>query len=127
MPKQKDDIEFEIKFYESLLKKKPDFTEAISALADLYTKSGRYVDGLHLDRRLAQIRPQDPMVMYNLACSYSLLQEIDKAFVAIQQAIQYGYDDFMHLEKDTDLSNLRQDMRFQNFYRNVKQSQTENS
>ena len=40
-PKQ-DDTDFEIRFYESLLEKKPDFIEALAALGDLYTHKGFY-------------------------------------------------------------------------------------
>jgi len=38
---------------------------------------------------------------------------MDKAFAAIQFAIQNGYNDFEHLIKDQDLKNLREDNRFQ--------------
>lgn len=112
--------DFEIQFYEGLLKKKPDFVEALSALGDLYTRKGLYAKGMEIDERLAHLKPQDPIVLYNLACSYSLLKDTDKAVKTIQKAIACGYDDFHHLEQDSDLDNLRHDSRFQEYFLKVK-------
>src|SRR3989338_1481462 len=112
--------DFEIQFYEGLLKKKPDFVEALSVLGDLYTRKGFYAQGMEIDQRLSRLKPQDPIVLYNLACSYSLLKDMDKAIKTIQQAIAYGYDDFHHLEQDSDQDNLRHDSRFQEYFLKVK-------
>ena len=114
-----DQMDFEITFFERLLEKKPDFIEAMEALADLYTKRGAFTKGLILDEKIKKIKPYDPIVYYNLACSYSLLNEIDKALDTIQRAIKLGYDDLRHLEIDPDLENLRKDNRFQKLIRQI--------
>ena len=114
--KSLSDLDFELHFYERLIEKKPDFIEALSALGDLYTKKGLYEKGLNIDERLTQLRPEDSTVLYNLACSYSLLKSMDKALETIKKAIRYGYDDFDHLLADKDLINLRQDARFQEYF-----------
>ena len=36
--RKKEDIDFEIAFYESILKDTPNFIEALSAIGDLYTR-----------------------------------------------------------------------------------------
>ncbi len=109
---QNDDCDFEIRFFESIVKEKPNFIEALAALGDLYTKKGYCKEGLKVDLRLSTLRPDDPIILYNLACSYSLLEDIDRALEVIKQAIACGYDDFNHLAKDDDLKNLREDKRF---------------
>lgn len=106
-------VDFELHFFEAILERKPDFVEALVALGDLYTKKGFYDKGLEIDLRLAQIRPEDPTILYNLACSYSLVNSLDEALAAIKLSIEKGYDDYRHLEWDGDLHNLRQDARFQ--------------
>ena len=116
----KEDIEFEISFYNGLIAKKPDFAEALIALGELYTAAGMYQEGLAVDERLAQIRPDDPIVLYNLGCSYSLLGHIDKAYRSVKKAINCGYCDFKHLQQDDDLSNLREDRRFQQYLSRAK-------
>ena len=117
---KKKDIEFEIGFYNGLIEKNPDFAEAFIALGELYTTAGMYSQGLAVDEKLVQLRPDDPIVLYNLACSYSLLKEIDKAYRSFKKAINCGYCDFEHLEKDNDLINLREDRRFQKFLAKAK-------
>jgi len=74
---------------------------------DDYTRRDRYEDGLRIDERLARMRPQDPMVHYNLACSYSLTQQCDLALESLNTAINLGYSDFAWMVKDPDLKNLR--------------------
>jgi len=118
--KRQDDVDFEMKFYEGIVAKKPDFIEALIALGDLYTKKGFYKRGLDIDKQLAHLKPHDPYVLYNLACSHSLLHEIDKAWGAIKQAIDCGYDDWDYLEADQDLFSLRQAQQFQEFLAKVK-------
>ena len=113
--KDQETMDFEIKFYEGLLAKNQDFLQALMALGDLYTKRGLYEKGLEVDRRLAKMKPEDPYVLYNLACSYSLVNNIDRSFQVMKLAIDCGYDDFSYLEQDQDLESLRKDERFINF------------
>jgi tetratricopeptide (TPR) repeat protein len=117
---KEEDINFEIAFYNGLIEKHANFVEALVVLGDLYTKIGKFKEGLAVDEKLVQLRPDDPVVLYNLACSYSLLGEIDKAFRAFKKAVNRGYMDFFHLEQDADLKNLRQDKRFQQYLQRIK-------
>ncbi len=114
------DIDFEIQFCENLLRKNPNFLEGLTLLGDLYTKKGMYKEGLAVDEKLVQLKPEDETCWYNLACSYSLLGDIDLAFRSIKMALKCGYVHFEHLEKDSDLSNLKKDARFQKYYSRVK-------
>jgi len=113
-------LDFEIRFYEKLVSQKPDFIDALAALADAYTKRGRYAQGLHVDQTLAHLRPDDPNVFYNLACSYSLIENTEKSFIALERAIALGYSDFRHMLKDPDLQRIRKDVRFSRLARKIK-------
>lgn len=117
---QKSDLDFEISFFEGMLKKRPEFIPALVALGDAYTKRGDLNKGLAIDIRLAHLRQGDPVVHYNLACSYSLLGLLDDAFGAIKKAILLGYEDFRYLRCDPDLENLRRDRRFQCLLKELK-------
>ncbi len=107
-----EDLDFEISFYERLIEQNPDFVNALIALGDAYTRKGRYRDGLEIDRRLARLRPDDPIVYYNLACSYSLLKMSEECLEALKKSIQLGYRDFKFMEKDPDLQFIRKDNRY---------------
>jgi tetratricopeptide (TPR) repeat protein len=115
------DPAFEIGFYEKVLENSPNFIEALSALGDLYTREGFYDKGLKVDERLARLRPDDAVVLYNLACSYSLLNDLPRAREAMARAIARGYDDWDHLERDQDLENLRSDGEFAEYFRGLRQ------
>ncbi|MCP4653413.1 MAG: hypothetical protein GY858_08550 [Candidatus Omnitrophica bacterium] len=99
--------DFEIKFYENLIQKRPNFVHALASLGDAYTRGGFYKEGLAVDKRLAELKPQDPHVHYNLACSLSLTGDLQTALEELKEAIVLGYDDFDYLFKDSDLENLR--------------------
>ncbi len=107
-----ENLDFEILFIEKVLKNCPDFVEALIVLGDDYTKSGRYEEGLKIDQRLIQLRPDDALVHYNLACSYSLLKMPDQGLDALKKAIQLGYRDLSFMKKDSDLDFIRNDLRF---------------
>jgi tetratricopeptide (TPR) repeat protein len=102
------DLELEILFLEGIIRREPAYIEALQILGDDYTRRGRYAEGLQIDERLARLRPNDSVIHYNLACSYSLTQQIELAIEALGAAINLGYRDFKAMDTDPDLKNLRQ-------------------
>ena len=111
---KKDELlDFEISFYEGVLKRTPDYIEAIIPLAEAYTRKGLYKKGLEMDLRLTQLCADDPVAYYNLACSYALLGKKVDALTALKKAVALGYSDFAHLRKDADLKCLDGDPEFE--------------
>jgi len=110
--RQQETLDFEIGFYERLLEAHPDFTDALAALGEAYTRRGLYDQGLEVDLKLTQLKGADPLAWYNLACSYSLLKRADEALTALQRALALGYDNFDYLLKDPDLATVRQSPKF---------------
>jgi tetratricopeptide (TPR) repeat protein len=106
------DLDFEISFYERLLEKKPDFIDALIALGDAYSKKGWFEKGLEVDKKLVLLRPNDPLIHYNLACDYSLLKAPKLSFYSLEKALRLGYDDFDFMAEDPDLQFIREDKRF---------------
>lgn len=117
-----EDLDFQMAFYEGILKENPDFVDALIVLGEVYTKKGRYEEGLRVDKRLSKLRPQNPIVHYNLACSLSLLGDITNSFKAIKRAVELGYGDIVFLNNDPDLQNLRTDKRFEEFIKKIEKS-----
>ena len=105
--RQLRDLDVEIGFMEGVVRRDPQFIEALQVLGDDYTRRGRFDESLNVDERLALLRPTDPMAFYNLACSYALNQQIERAAAALSKAIDRGYRDFSYLRKDPHLENLR--------------------
>jgi len=106
-------LDFEIWFYEGVLDSCADYVEVLQALGNAYTARGYYEKGLFIDRKLAKLCPHDPIVCYNLACSYSLMGEVDDAFENLKASIELGYTDVEHMNADPDLKKLRSDDRYE--------------
>jgi tetratricopeptide (TPR) repeat protein len=105
-------LDIQIQFMEGVVRRDPRYVEALQLLGDNYTKRGRYSEGLGVDERLAELEPTNPLVFYNLACSYSLLGRCEAAADAIEKALSLGYCDFKWLVKDPDLKKLRAHERY---------------
>lgn len=113
---EKRDLDIEIEFLEGIVRRDPAYVDALQLLGDDYTKRGKYLAGLKVDKNLAVLRPRDPLVFYNLACSLCLTKEYDAAAEALEQAINLGYRDFKWLAEDPDLLELRK----QPVYRRIR-------
>ena len=113
---------FEISFYESILKKEPKFEEVIELLGGLYTNVGRIEDGLKMDRKLVRLRPNNPVVHYNLACSLALKRRFKESLDALDHAVGLGYRDLQWMMEDPDLENLRNHPAFHRLLKKIKAS-----
>ena len=118
------DLDTKIEFIEGLIRRDPNYVDALQILGDHYTQRGRITEGLKVDERLARLQPQNPMVFYNLACSYSLADEFDRAAAALEKALQLGYRDFAWLAKDPDLKKLRAHTAFDDLKAKIRQLKT---
>lgn len=107
------DHEFEITFFESVLKRSPDYTEVIEILGGLYTKHGRISDGLKMDRKLVRYLPDNATAHYNLACSLALSIRKTDALKSLRRAIELGYEDIDWLRQDPDLTELKEHPDFE--------------
>ena len=108
-PKRREskDLDIKIQFMEGIVRRDPEYIEALQLLGDHYTQRGSYDQGLRVDEKLSRLEPHNPLVFYNLACSYSLIGEVDAAARALEKALTLGYRDFKWLAKDPDLRTLR--------------------
>lgn len=118
------DLDTKIGFIEGLVRRDPNYVEALQMLGDHYTQRGRISEGLKVDERLARLEPSNPMVFYNLACSYSLSGEMDHAVDALEKALQLGFRDFDWLARDPDLKKLRSHVAFDDLKNKIRQLKT---
>jgi len=93
---------------EGIIRRDPSYVDALQILGDHYTRRGQHEHSLKVDKKLARLEPRNPLVFYNLACSYSLNDAVDLAAAALEKALALGYRDFKWLAKDPDLRVLRE-------------------
>jgi tetratricopeptide (TPR) repeat protein len=110
-------LDFELDFYGGILQRQPEYVDVLRVMGNLLTLKGRYTEGLQVDRRLVQLRPQDALAHYNLACSYALLKRPDQALKTLRRAVELGYRDFRYMREDRDLDSIRHDPRFRQLMR----------
>jgi tetratricopeptide (TPR) repeat protein len=118
--REQRDLDVEIGFMEGIIKKAPKYVDALQVLGDAYTRRGKFADGLKVDEQLSALRPGDPTVLYNLACSYSLIRRYEDGISALARAIDRGYKDFRWLMKDPDLASLRQHPLFKTVQEKIR-------
>lgn len=118
------DSEFEIQFFESILKKDPTYAEVVEILAGLYTQEGRLDEGLKMDRKLVKLLPESATAHYNLGCSLALKDRPVDAIKALKKAIQLGYNDFEWMEEDPDLMFMHDHQAFQELLHSSKKKKT---
>ena len=115
------ELDTKIQFIEGLVRRDPTYVDALQLLGDHYTQRGRFTEGLHVDERLAQLDPENALVFYNLACSYSLTDQFARACSALDRAMGLGYRDFKWLAKDPDLEKLRAQPAFTAIKEKIRQ------
>lgn len=102
----------ELAFLEALAQRCPRDNEILKALGNLYTRAGKYAEGLKVDLELSRLCADESQVWYNLACSYALLNFKEEALAALRRAIEMGYNDAGWIRTDADLNSLKSDQRF---------------
>src|SRR5277367_2781061 len=113
------ELDVKIQFMEGIVRRDPDYVDALQLLGDHYTQRGRFDEGLNVDERLARLEPKNPLVFYNLACSYSLTDQFDRTAQALEKAVALGYQDFEWLAKDPDLKKFRQQPAYREILKKI--------
>lgn len=105
-------VDFELNFFAAIIRRQPAYVDVIRVHAKNLSQKGLYEETLEIDRLWVRVQPEDPLAHYNLACSYALTRQTDKALSSLRQAIECGYHDFRHIRQDRDLDSIRDDPRF---------------
>ena len=107
MHSMKNSQNWEIDFYERILKRNPSDVTVVELLGCLYSRKGLLAEGLKMDRRLVRLMPDNPTAHYNLACSLALKRRKADAVKELQKALHLGYSDVDWMREDPDLESLR--------------------
>ncbi len=99
-----DDLEFQQVFEQGL--------EAIN--------SGRHDEAVDLFKRCIELAPERPTAYYNIACALSLKGEKSDSIDWLEKALDKGFLEFEHMERDTDLDNIRNEARFKELVEKFK-------
>jgi TolB-like protein/Flp pilus assembly protein TadD/tRNA A-37 threonylcarbamoyl transferase component Bud32 len=102
-----------LRVVEQHLELNPDDARALCLGAASLVQIGERARALEWTQRARDIDPEDSIVLYNLACAYGLMGEIDQAISCLEKAVKNGYGHKEWLEHDSYIDALRPDARFQ--------------
>ena len=74
-------------------------------------------------KRIAEEFPEleiGQIAAYNIACGYALLDSKDDSLHWLEKAVEMGYKNHAHIEKDPDLALLRREVRYLDLVENLK-------
>ncbi len=97
---------------EKHLQLNPDDARALYLGGGALVQVGDRKRGLEWARRAQAIDPDDPGVLYNVACVHACLGQSDEAFACLEKSIRNGFGHREWLENDSDLDSLRGVPRF---------------
>lgn len=75
-------------------------------------EAGQTAKGLEWLKRAEESDPDDALNLYNVACVYSNMGEIEKGIDCLEQSVRKGMAQMDWITHDTDLDNLRDHPRF---------------
>lgn len=91
----------------------PEDVRALVLKADCYRILDHPGSAQTLSERVWSMQPDEPRVLYNLACNFALLDLGDRALDCLERSAALGFRGKKWLETDPDFNSLRTGPRFQ--------------
>ncbi len=102
-----------LRIAERHLQTHPDDSRALYLGANALVVLGQVEKGMEWARRAQAREPDEPMLLYNVACVQALAGRADDALATLEHAVVNGLTQREWLERDTNLDSIRPDPRFQ--------------
>jgi serine/threonine protein kinase/Tfp pilus assembly protein PilF len=110
--KLNETIQRSLKFYPEYLTRHPDDARAhVFYAMDLAVAKQFDKAKIEADKAI-KLNPTDLLMIYNVACFYSVMNEKQMAIETIKKAIAAGYKAYDWMERDVDLDNIRNEPAF---------------
>src|SRR5688572_22159765 len=97
---------------ENRLELNPEDVRACSLKAIYLAKLGESEGAVEFARRSLAIDPDDPMLLYNVASTYSLVGKADDALSCLERAVDRGFGHREWMDNDPDFVSIRDLPRF---------------
>ena len=94
------------------LEQHPDDARACIMGASSSANIGDSERSAYYAARAMAVDPEDPMVLYNVACAFGILGKTPECLDALEQAVSKGWGDKAWLEHDSDFDSIRSEPRY---------------
>ncbi len=91
----------------------PDDARALYLGAICLSKLGKPAQSFEWGQRALSMDPEDPGLLYNVACVYALLDRTEDAIDCLEKAVSLGFGHKGWIQNDSDLVSLHSHPRFQ--------------
>ena len=105
-----------IQLLEAHLRKLPEDARGHTLLANDYTQMGRVEEAVREANLAMALRPNDAVVLYNVACTFGQLGRKPESLGALRKAWEAGFKDPSWARRDPDLAILHGDPEFDRLY-----------
>ena len=97
---------------EDHLQLNPDDVRAVYMKSGSFISLGDRAQGIEWSDRALSMDPEEPSVLYNVACNYALLNETEKALTCLEKAFDKGFGHKEWMEHDPDFASIKNHPRF---------------
>ena len=97
---------------ENHLQLNPDDVRAVYMKSGSLSGLGENAQALEWADRALSMDPEEPSVLYNVACNYALMNETEKALDCLEKAFDKGFGHIEWMEHDPDFLSIRNHPRF---------------
>jgi adenylate cyclase len=101
-----------LKKIENHLQLNPDDVRAVYMKSGAFAGLGDDAQALEWSDRALSMDPEEPSVLYNVACNYALINETEKALDCIEKAFDKGFGHKEWMEHDPDFASIKNHPRF---------------
>jgi non-specific serine/threonine protein kinase len=109
---------------ENHLQLNPDDVRAVYMKSGSLAGLGEHAQALEWSDRALSMDPEEPSVLYNVACNYALLNATDKALDCIEKAFDKGFGHKEWMEHDPDFASIKNHPRFKALMRGLAAART---
>ena len=113
-----------IEVAEKHLELNPDDARAVYLGANGLVALGEVERGLEWAARALEMAPDEPMLLYNVGCIYSLAGRVDDAVEVLERAVANGLTQKRWFEHDNNLDPLREHPRFRALMERLERSKS---
>ena len=99
-------------FYPSYLSHHPEDSRAHQFYAFTLKRLGRLDEAKKEMHNGIEQNPNDPIIIYNAACFYALIDDKKSAIENLKKAIDNGFENYAYIKHDPDLSSLQKESDF---------------
>jgi len=105
-------VKASVEFYPRFLSQHPDDARARIYYAIALARYGRADEAKQEAARASEMSPDDPLMLYNVACFYGVIGEKLAAIETLKRAITAGFQYYDWIKRDGDLESIRNEPEY---------------